>query len=165
MSIEKMDATGKTVDGKKHTASLEHAVKFSSWPTPRREDSESTMAGTPAQNGNNAAGNNDYSRSVVALAPWVTPNTRDWRSESCSESCSEEFTQARWEHPRGKSLSAQAYIAGPARRTATGVMLTGSSAGMASGGQLNPALSRWLMGLPKAWDQCAPAPLKKLRGK
>lgn len=34
VSIEKMDATGRTADGKKHTASLEHAVKFAGWPTP-----------------------------------------------------------------------------------------------------------------------------------
>jgi len=34
MSTDKMDATGRTVDGKKHTASLEHAVRFASWKTP-----------------------------------------------------------------------------------------------------------------------------------
>lgn len=34
VSTEKMYATGKTVDGKKHTASLEHAVRFAIWPTP-----------------------------------------------------------------------------------------------------------------------------------
>lgn len=30
-------------------------------------------------------------------------------------------------------------------------ILTGSGAGIKSGGRLNPALPRWLMGFPKEW--------------
>ena len=35
------------------------------------------------------------------------------------------------------------------------LMLTGCSAGMESGGQLNPAFSGWLQGFPEAWCHAA----------
>jgi hypothetical protein len=39
------------------------------------------------------------------------------------------------------------------RVSASGMIWSGFSAKMATGGQLNPELSRWLMGLPKLWDE------------
>lgn len=53
----------------------------------------------------------------------------------------------------------------PARYAASGALLTGSSAGMESGGQLNPAHSRWLMGLSAVWDDCAPTAMPSSRRK
>jgi hypothetical protein len=65
-------------------------------------------------------------------------------------------------------LQVMAKTAGPARITADGTLLTGSSAGMESGGQLNPAHPRWLQGYPPVWDDCAatamPSSRKSRRG-
>lgn len=64
---------------------------------------------------------------------------------------------------RGKTLGGAARLSSPARLTASGDLLTGSSAETGAGGLLNPALPRWLMGLPPEWDDCAPTEMPSSR--
>lgn len=133
---------------------LPRSAWLAGWPTP--------MAGTPAQNGNNAAGNNDSSRKTVALAGWATPSCSNDRQGNPESAMSMQRLDGSKVQQRLQDFAA---ICGPARLTASGEMLTGSDAQMESGGQLNPAHSRWLMGLPVAWDECAPVGMPPLEKK
>lgn len=87
---------------------------------------------------------------VAKMTGWPTPVVND---ETGSGYCYGK-TKPDGSRPKFLKLSGAAVLAGPMRYTADGRLLTGSTAVMTGGGQLNPAHSRWLMGYPAAWDSC-----------
>ncbi len=122
------------------------AARLSGWPTP--QVSNITNATTVQMSGDGRATPNKIGW-AAALAGWVTPTTRDWKDTSG-------MTAQRDGKERLDQLPRQAYTAGPLRLTVFGEMRTGSFVEMGNGVQLNPAHSRWLQGLPKAWDTASP---------
>jgi hypothetical protein len=105
---------------------------FTSWPTPK------------AARGDYQYSKGDHEKKMLNLSGatkltgWGTPSARDWRDGRASEDTMER---------NSRPLNEQAVY---------GLTLNGSPAGTENPDQLNPAFSRWLMGLPPEWDDCAP---------
>lgn len=108
------------------------------------------------------------SEQAFTLAPWTTPTghqqaTQYAQGGTCTEA---QAMLAGWpttttadsnRHPSDQFTTPNItlnHTAVLARRTATGGTLSGSPVATTSGGQLNPAHFRWLMGLPPEWDAC-----------
>lgn len=141
-------------DGSQRLDQLPRLANLCGWPTP----TVGNAMGSQSCEGMSATGRMPDGRKVAVALPhvaglsgWPTPISNDaLGSGYCYGPKKPDGSRAQF-----LKLPGAAAIAGPARLTATGKLLTGSDAGMAAGGQLNPALARYLMGYPAVWCRAA----------
>jgi len=116
--------------------SLQTVAQIAGWPTPTLQDSEQAGgAGCIARGGRGHS-----LHSAAKISGWATPQARDHRR---GETGGEPLTH------NSRPLSEQVLLAD------SGPTPPGSPAATEKRGALNPAHSRWLMGYPPAWDDCA----------
>jgi hypothetical protein len=153
-------------DGRSRLDQLPRQAFLAGWPTPNagpQNDTDSRWIerrATVKAQGRNGNGFGMTLGMAAQLAGWPTPTAKD--SASTRNATATRSPDAKPANP-GLTLLDAATMAGraadgPARLTADGAMLTGCSAGtltVRAGVQLNPGLSRWLIGLPRVWCDCA----------
>lgn len=141
---------------------LTQAAALSGWPTPAARDYKSESASKEFNEKRFSNPRGKPLSAMATLAGWPTPslsNTRAGNPESAMKMTRADGSKVQ------QRLQDFAAIAGPARLTASGEILTGSFAEMENSGQLNPAHPRWLMGLPQEWDDCAVMAMQSMPSK
>ncbi len=114
------------------------------WPTPQACD----------QRGSPGVKAHSEMTAVAPLAGWASPQSRDHKGSRTGEAMYSDRAGRPLNEQAANLLDGWAVADGPARRTVSGEILTGSSAGMESGGQLSPEHSCWLQGFPTEWVSC-----------
>ncbi len=122
------------------------------WPTPLASNVKNCYQDWLKVMARKDAGRQPNLQDFAVLAAWPTPTASDYKGSGTTviRSDGKDRTFDRLDY------AAEQGVCSPLRLTVFGEMQTGSFVEMANGVQLNPEHSRWLQGLPKAWDTESP---------
>lgn len=159
--------------------------ELTGWPSPLASNVKNCYQDWLKVLARKEAGRQPNLQDFAVLAAWTTPTSRDWKDTSGMtaqrdgkdrlDQLPRQAFMTGWPTPQVSNITNAttvqmsgdgretpnkigwaASLCGPLRLTVFGEMRTGFYVEMANGVQLNPAHSRWLMGLPHAWDESSP---------
>lgn len=149
---------GYMIKGNPGTTLLDAArMVASGWPTTRAADGEKnvrTIEGSLREIERKGCPQ-DLNMAAVLVSGWSTPSARDWKDTPGMATTGT--------NPDGTTRTRMDQLPRQAAQVATGESATGSPSAMGKSARLNPALSRWLMGLPTQWDDFAPTEMPSSR--